>query len=183
MFIIYSNWSIFFLFGNKAGKHPALLFLAWDHKDAVKATLRIALFFFFPIYINEYNWRKQVKDKFSILKEMIMLSLSRKCITFFALILDEYNSILNTLFIHILSAHEIYVSPLHCILLHFFYPRVSAIKVYLISNIGNFSWCDNLLHCIIKFLWSLMPIKYEPEWMKNSSQMISLSRYLPAVLI
>lgn len=83
---------------------------------------------------------------------MIMLSLSRKCITLFALILDEYKSILNTLFIHILSAHEIYVSPLHCILLHFFTPRVSAIKVYLISNIGNFSWCDNLLHCIIKFL-------------------------------
>lgn len=60
---------------------------------------------------------------------MIMLSLSRKCITLFVLILDEYKSILNTLFTQIFSKHEIYVSSVRCILLHFFIPRVSAIKV------------------------------------------------------
>lgn len=77
--IIHSYALYSFVFGSKAGKHPALLFLAWDHKNAVKTNLRIA--HFFPAHINEYNWRKQVKDKFSILKEIIMLSLSGKCIT------------------------------------------------------------------------------------------------------
>lgn len=59
---------------------------------------------------------------------MIMLSLSRKCITLFVLILDEYKSILNTLFTQIFSKHEIYFSALH-FASFFFIPRVSAIKV------------------------------------------------------
>lgn len=141
---------LFFSFGNRAGENPALLFLAWDHKSAGKADQRIARFF--PIHINQHTWRKQVRDKFSILREINMFSLCRKCITLFAFILDEYKSTLKTLFICIFSVCEIYVSPLHGILLHFLTSRVSAIKVELISNAGNFTGFDYLLHYIIKFL-------------------------------
>lgn len=66
---------------------------------------------------------------------------------YFALILDEYKSILKTLFICILRAHEIYISPLHCSLLHFFYLKSLCYK-----GVVNFSWFDNLLHYVIKSL-------------------------------
>lgn len=139
---------ILFFFGNRAGENPALPFLAWNHKSAVKADQRIARFF--PIHINQHTWRKQVRDKFSILREINLFSLPRKCITLFAFILDEYKSTLKTLFICIFSVCEIYVSPLHGILLFFLTSRVSAIKVELISSAGNFTGFDYLLHYIIK---------------------------------
>lgn len=119
---------ILFYLGIKQESILPYFFWLGTTKMLVKANLRIA--HFFPVHINEYNGgKKQVKDRFSILKEIIMLSLSRKCITLFALILDAYKSILKTLFICILSAYEIYASPLHFILLHFFTSRDSATKV------------------------------------------------------